>query len=362
MPAQVTNYQCPNCTGPLQFNAETGKLGCEFCGSSFTNEEIEALYAASDAAAAEAQEQAETRWKAEESTWDTEDGTLRAYSCPACCAELICDETTAATACPYCGNPTIVPGKLDGALKPDVIIPFKLEKADAVAALKKHCEGRPFLPKTFKDQAHLEEIKGVYVPFWLFDGEAQGQVSYHATKVRHYVSGDYNVTETRHFRLFRQGRVGFSRIPVDGSNKMSDDYMDSLEPFNYNDLTEFSTAYLPGFFADKYDVSMEACAPRADARAENTLADALRGTTGGYSSVTEHGRHIRLERGAVKYALLPVWVLSTKWNGQNHLFTMNGQTGKMVGDLPIDKKKRRRVFWLTYLALAAVGLLVALLL
>ena len=152
MPTQVTNYQCPSCTGPLHYSSESGKLECEFCGSSYDVAEIEALYAeknqkAEQASAAEqkkeeqkAEQQAEQRaadpdgeWAFEGDGW-TEEG-MKAYNCPSCGAELICDETTAATSCPYCGNPSIVPGRLSGAQKPDYIIPFRLSKADAVAAL-----------------------------------------------------------------------------------------------------------------------------------------------------------------------------------------------------------------------------------
>ena len=106
--------------------------------------------------------------------WGDDADAMRAYSCPSCGAELICDETTAATSCPYCGNPTVVPGKFAGALKPEYVLPFKLAKEDAVKALKAHYKGKPFLPKAFSAENHVQEIKGVYVPFWMFDGEAEG--------------------------------------------------------------------------------------------------------------------------------------------------------------------------------------------
>ena len=59
---------------------------------------------------------------------------------------------------------------------------------------------------------------------------------------------------------------------------------------------------------------------------------------------------ITLKRGKVHYALLPVWLLSTKWQGKNYLFAMNGQTGKLVGDLPTSAGK----FWGTFAAISAV--------
>jgi len=365
MAVQVTNYQCPACTAPLQFDAATGNLGCEYCGSSFPVAEIEAMYADKEAKAA--QNMAEAEAKKERSggenwdmsgmsdDWGTDADGMRVYSCPSCGAELICDETTAATSCPYCANPTVVPGHFTGVLKPDYVIPFKLKKEEAIKALKKHYEGKPLLPDAFKDNNHLQEVKGVYVPFWLFDGEAEGDVSYETTTSRRYRSGDYEVTETSHFHVYREGEVSFARIPVDGSSKMPDDYMDSIEPFNYGDLTAFSTAYLPGYLADKYDVSAEESAQRADVRAENTVVSCLRDTVRGYETVMERNKHIRLFRGEVKYALLPVWLLTTKWNGQTYLFAMNGQTGKFVGNLPVDKGKKWRKFGKVYAITAALA-------
>lgn len=353
MAAQVTNYQCPACTGPLNFDPETGKLGCEFCGSSFELSYIEELYAPKEEAAVEASAKAETKdgegWDASgiSDDWGEDANGMKTYSCPSCMAELICDATTAATSCPYCGNPTVVPGQFAGALKPEYVIPFKLKKEDAVAALKKHYGKRFFLPKTFKDSNHIEKIQGVYVPFWLFDGEAEGDGVYDATRSRTYTRGDYEITETDHFVVRRSGDLAFEKIPVDGSTKMPDAHMDSIEPFDYSELKPFSTAYLPGFLADKYDVTIEASQQRADKRCGATLEGELRKTVHGYHTVVPRHNNFNILRGKVHYALLPVWLLNTKWNGQDFLFAMNGQTGKMVGDLPVDKKK----YWFTFFAI-----------
>ena len=368
MSTQITNYQCPACTGPLHFNPEIGKLSCDFCGSSFEPAEIEALYAQKDAQAAENKAAADQKRKDSKTTgteeewdlsglndnWGEDADGMRAYNCPSCCAALICEETTAVTSCPYCGNPSVIPGQFSGTLKPDLVIPFKVTKEAAIRGLKEHYKGRPFLPNAFKNENHIEEIKGVYVPFWLFNGEAECTAVYDCGRSHTYRSGNYDVLHTDHFEVMRQGTVSFRRIPVDGSTKMPDDYMDSIEPFDYDELKPFSTAYMPGYMADKYDISAEACSARADRRAENTAADCLRGSVTTYSSVLERHKDIKLHRGDVKYALLPVWLLSTRWNGQNWLFAMNGQTGKFVGKLPADKKKKWGIFAGIYAAAALV--------
>ena len=371
MPTQVTNYQCPACTGPLHYSAKSGKLACDYCGSSFDVAEIEALYARKEAEAAAAKQAADAKAEAAQAAkaeaaeaaaasggWDTSDLSrdwgaeadgLRVYSCPSCGAELICDQSTAATACPYCGNPAIVPGQFSGALRPDYILPFRLSKDDAVQALRAHYKGKPFLPRSFTSANHIEQIQGVYVPFWLFDGGAEGAASYRASNTNVFETGDYEITETRHYHVVRAGSLAFEKIPVDASSKMPDDHMDSIEPFDYAQLRPFSTAYLPGYLADKYDVTIDDSRDRADTRCRETLAQALRDTVTGYGACVTEREDIALRRGKVHYALLPVWMLSTKWRRQDFLFAMNGQTGKLVGDLPTDRGR----FWGMFAAIAA---------
>ena len=359
MADRITNYQCPACTGPLRFDPVTGKLVCEYCGSAYDTSEIEALYAQADANAAQAAQAAAGETQPEGSHWsEAEAAGLKVYNCPSCGAELICDQTTAATSCPYCGNPSIVPGELSGALRPDWVIPFKLTKEKAIAALKEHYRKKPLLPKLFSSQNHLEEIKGVYAPFWLYDGETEGSATFHATKVRSWNQGAYRVTETSHFQCERRGGLSFRRIPVDSSTKMPDEHMDAIEPYDFGELQPFSTAFLPGYMADKYDVDAATAEERARKRAEGSTVGALEATVKGYATVSKESADISYRRTGSQYALLPVWLLSTKWNEKNYLFAVNGQTGKLVGDLPIDKGRLAAWFCGSFLVGAVIAALV----
>ena len=173
----------------------------------------------------------------------------------------------------------------------------------------------------------------------MFDGEVSGSVRFDAVSKRVYTSGDYEITEISEFDVRRGGSLSFEKVPVDASSKMPDDYMDSIEPYDYSALKPFSTAYLPGFLADKYDVSVEDSRERADKRCVSSFVNALEGTISGYTSCKETGRDICLKRGKVHYALLPVWLLNTKWEGKDFLFAMNAQTGKLVGKLPVSTKR-----------------------
>ena len=356
MASQITNYKCPACTGPLHFVGASGKLECDFCGGKYDVAEIEALYADKEAKAVEATEKAnekteQNRKKLEEmeaqgwdtsslsSDWGADANGMKAYNCPSCGAELICDASTAATSCPYCGNPTVVPGQFSGALKPDFVLPFKLSKEDAVAALKNHYKGKPLLPKAFTNGNHIEEIKGVYVPFWLFDANASGSGLYEATTSSSHRNGDYVITTTRHYDVRRAGTTQFMGVPVDGSTKMPNGHMDAIEPYDYRAFQPFSTAYLPGYMADKYDEDADTCQARAHSRMQNSVSSELSASITGYNSVSTLSENIHIDYTAKHYALLPVWMLHTKWQGKDYLFAMNGQTGKLVGDLPVDKRK-----------------------
>jgi len=356
----IVNYQCPSCTGPLHFASESGKLECEYCGSSYDVAQIEAMYAAKEEAAVQTTERKQAKSAAAGDQWDVsgltddwggEEKGMKAYSCPSCGAELICDETTAATSCPYCGNPTVVPGQFSGMLKPDYVIPFRVSKENAIEALKKHYSGKPFLPSAFTSQQQMEKIQGVYVPFWLFDGEASGSCTFSAELIEEYEDRDERVTKTDYYKLFRQGNMKFEKIPVDASTKMPDGHMDAIEPFDYAQMKPFSTAYLPGYLADKYDLTVEDSSARADGRCEKTFEDAMRSTASMFTISTLDHKNVQISRGEVHYALLPVWMVSVKWNKKNFLFAVNGQTGKTVGDLPVSWGK-----FFKKLAMYTVGL------
>ena len=250
MAIDITNHKCPACTGPLHFVGASGMLECDYCGSKYSIEEIEKLYAQDVAEAEEGfakneakKEKEKAEFEAMGMEWSEEEAKgMKTYSCPSCGAELICDATTAATSCPYCGNPTVIPGQFTGGLKPDLVIPFKLNKDQAVKALENHYKGKIFLPKAFKEHNHIEEIKGVYVPFWLCDCEMGGSAMYKGANVRSWREGDYDITETTYFNVMREGKLGFEMIPVDASTKMPDAHMDAVEPFDYRELKPFATA------------------------------------------------------------------------------------------------------------------------
>ena len=346
----LLEQKCPCCGGAVEFNVGAQKLKCPYCDAEF---DIAAMQQAEDFAANTVEQ---INWNSQGSQWGAgETDGMSVYACKSCGGEIVADATTGATSCPYCGNQVVMQGQFSGALKPDLVIPFKLDKKAAKEALKKHFRGKKFVPKAFLAENKLDEVKGVYVPHWLFSCDAVVNATYQAEKYKHWSDSKNEYTETTAYNVYRSGSIGFDNVPVDGSTKMPDDLMESIEPFNINEAVPFNTAYLAGYLADKYDVDVNQSMGRANERIQASALDAFEDTVEGYNAVTPMQAAMQVANGSYKYALYPVWILNVKWKGQNHTFAMNGQTGKFVGNIPTEEKKAKLIGGLGG---AAVGALI----
>ena len=335
---EIKEYKCPNCGGSVKFDSSTQTMKCPYCDTEF---EITALEEYQKEAAVPARDS--VGWKGDSAagkSWESgELEELSSGACPSCGAELLGDKNTIAMVCPSCGNAQIVERRLEGLLKPDYVIPFKLDKKTAVEALKKFYKGKRLLPDFFREENHINSIQGIYLPFWLFDAKALGNVRYRATKVMTWSDNSYNYTKTDYYSAVRDGSVRFEKIPVDGSERMDDDYMDAIEPFDYGQMEDFRTAFLSGYSAEKYDVDADKSKERAGRRMKATLETEFAKSVTGYSSVVTENSVVDVEGGKVSYSLFPVWILNTKYKKESYLFVMNGQSGLLAGRLPVDAGK-----------------------
>lgn len=337
---KVLDVQCPHCSAPVHFSAKIGKMHCEYCGYEFDASEIKQ----------EVQEEV-----VEESVDDSEASYVR-YNCPDCGAEIITDENTAATFCLYCGNTSIIKSRLEGKFAPSLIIPFKTEKEKAIEAFKNIRKGRPFVPKMFNNEKNIEKITGLYIPFWLYNITVNGSMEGTATKVKHWTVGNTHYTKTDYYNVERAGKMYFKRVPVDGSKKFDNDIMNTIEPFDYSELVKYNHAYLSGFLAEKYDVDSEEAF--ADARervltsGKVTIDKSLN-----YATVTRKNENIEIADKMHEYVLLPVWMVSVKYNNEFYIFAMNGQTGEFVGNIPLDKKKVVIYSFLVFISVMVIFLI-----
>ena len=338
-------YKCPCCGGKIEFRSELQKLKCPYCDTEF---DVETLKNYDSVLSSERPDEME--WEREGAEdGNTDENGMTVFVCDSCGGEIVCEATTAAMTCPYCDSPVIMTGRLSGKLKPDLVIPFKLGKEEAKKEFARHLNGKKLLPKVFKDENHIDSIKGIYVPFWLFDADADGHMTFRAQRTRMWSDSRYNYTETSHYSLIRDGHLTFAGVPADASLKMPDDLMQSIEPYDYSQAVDFQTAYLSGYLADRYDVDTEEVVPTVNSRIKTSTESAISRTVTGYTAVTKQSGSVSLSDHKANYALLPVWIMNTTWNGGQYLFAMNGQTGKFVGNLPVDKGAFTR--WLIGLTL-----------
>ena len=342
----IVEYKCPNCSADLKFSPQTQRLTCEYCGGSFTMEEIKKLFEKNEsaldqgAAAQQTQQEAQGSGEFEQNT--------KMYTCSSCGAEVMADSQQTALFCYYCHNPVILSGKMTGNYRPQKVIGFKIARDQAVEGFKKWCF-KSFVPNDFKTQQQLEKITGLYVPFWLADCTVDINYQGNAKQIRSWYSGNYEYTETKSFSLKRWGSVVANNVPADGSKRIDDELMESIEPFNYSDMKDFSMSYLSGFYAEKYDMDKDAMFPRIKERLTGVCKSHIHNTLNGYTATSTVNESYDFSRADMKYVMLPVWFMSYKYKDKVYEFAMNGQTGKFVGNLPTDWGK----FWRTALLFTA---------
>ena len=250
------------------------------------------------------------------------------------------EETTTATECPYCGSPTILPERINNAVKPELVIPFIVTKEQAQEQFENYFKGKKLLPNVFLNTRNrIAEMRKLYVPYWLFDCRAAGRTMYNAEKRYVRREGDFEVTYTEHYIVDRAGMMDFKAIPVNGSVKLDNRITESLEPYDLATAVPFEPAVLAGALADHADVESADCEARARQRVENSLEQALRSTVNGYTSVLPRSKGFRTEGGKVTPVLMPVWLITTQKDGTTYTFAINGQTGKLTCDVPADTGK-----------------------
>ena len=326
----VAQIICPNCGAKLEFKADSQKLHCDYCLSDFTNNEIKVVQNDDNNIKTTIPNQ---------SMQEEFNSHTNLYTCDSCGAEIISDENTAATFCHYCHSPVTLMGRVTGDCRPEFILPFKFTREHAESEFHKWCKKKWFLPNSFKSERQLEKMTGLYVPFWLADCTVNGKLSAEGKIIHSYTSGDYRVTNTKIYNVERGAYLDYLGIPADGAQKLDDELMDAVEPFDYTELQSFSMTYLPGFFADKYDVSKSAVLPRIKKRIENDVIQILKNDMIGYSAVNIKDKYINILNTTWHYVMLPVWFMTYKHNGKNYFFALNGQTGKVSGLPPLSKTK-----------------------
>ncbi|MCR5625714.1 MAG: hypothetical protein K6F99_00200 [Lachnospiraceae bacterium] len=358
----VNEISCPACGAAMKFDPSSGKMLCEWCGTTL---EIKKEKEDVQTGKAEAKEEILEGFDFDslnEQAMDPDAADVPIYNCKSCGAELIAPPEQISLTCPYCGSNVVLTQKVSGKLRPDGIIPFKIDAKSLPDAMKKYYHDKILLPPKFFSQSTMGKVTGVYVPFWMFSGKITGDLRYSGDKVSSSRQGDYIITETDVYSIERTVSMDFKNVPVDASGRISDDLMDSIEPFDMSEEVDFDMRYLAGFTSDRFDEAKDTIAARAKKRMFSTAEDAVRSrVSAGYSAVHKNGGHLNADVTA-RYLLLPVYKFKIKYDSKKYEFAVNGQTGKIMGKLPIDNNVCIRYFMIRALAVLApiVGIFAAL--
>jgi len=313
----VLHYKCPSCGADMVFDSSSGMLSCHSCGrqddiESFPKEFVRRVFSAED---------------------------TNEYNCRNCGAVLVTDLDTVATTCSFCGAGVVLGDRVAGELAPTKVIPFTISKEQAMDAFRKWCKNGRLTPRGFITADRIKSITGMYVPFWLYDINSKVQVNATATTTRTYTSGNYIYTETKYYDVYRNVDLNYIKVPVDASEKMNDDLMDKLEPYDYGQLKDFNTPYLAGYIAEKYNYDSKGLLPRITERIKRYSDTYVNSTISGYSTVSHTQKNMDTKDKHAYYTLLPVWMVVYDYEKSEHTFAMNGQTGKIVGKPPLSTGK-----------------------
>ena len=330
----VISFKCPNCDGELIFDPATQKYKCEYCISIFTQEELDNMQKE------ESTEEVVGASSVSGEADGIEAAEAKVYTCPSCGAEIVTDATTAATFCYYCHNPVILGGRLEGNFLPDKIIPFEIPKEEAVKKFLAFVGRKKFVPKAFFSKQQIESISGVYFPYWNYNAKIEGELSGDAKKLRSWTTGNIRYTETKFYQVRRKGVVSLSNMTENALQKANADLARGVMPYNFDKMQDFQMGYLSGFFAEKRDIEKERLRNKLETEARTYAERMLRDTIDNYSTVSIGNSNMRLRIEDWAYCLLPVWTITYKGrDGKIYYYSMNGQTGEVCGNLPVDKKK-----------------------
>ena len=301
-------FTCPNCGAPVAYDPGKDRITCEYCGTVITARDYEAHLEA--------------------------DGlyTARRLTCTRCGAEMLTTDATAATFCSYCGAPTLIPGSFTEEKRPDVIVPFKITAEAAKDIYRRKVRDRFFTPDWLKAEDGIEKARGIYMPYYSY--EFSYEADYRGEGKKAYTAGNYDYIET--YSINSPVGAEFGNMIADTSKAFPDTLSSSILPFStVRNGKAFNPAYLGGFYADNGDVNPEIYGKVYKSLSEN-YASQDRELSGIRVSGSRLAAGLRLEKETGRSYLLPVWFLHFKKDDKISYAAINGETGTVAADVPID--------------------------
>lgn len=320
MERENTMLSCPNCGGNLKFDIPSQQLSCEHCHTLFDPYDFDGK--TSDA---------------EESKTFDGDYEVTIFTCPQCGGEILSTDNAAAGFCSFCGASTILYSRISHEKRPNYIIPFQKTKEQCKEAYARRMKHSIFAPKELRDPSYIDSFRGIYMPYWAFYISQKGSLSLNGKKTSR--RGDYIITD--HYALTGDLDAYYKGLSYDASSSFDDNISEELAPYNLKGMKAFTPAYLSGFYADTSDVDAKVYQGDAEytASAETTERIASDGTFAGFTMDTIRPEQLHTKTETIDSTMFPVWFLSYRKKDRVAYATVNGQTGLVVADIPIDPKR-----------------------
>ena len=310
-------YACPNCGGNLKFDIPSQQLACEYCHTQADPYSFE---------------------DKDEKSFANKEYEVTVFSCPQCGGEIVSTDNSAAEFCTFCGASTILHSRLRNEKRPGYIIPFKQTKEDCKNAYGKLMKKAIFAPDALKDPKYIDGFRGIYMPYWAFYVEQQGTFEMDGKKTRR--RGDYIITD--HYDLKGEVEGYYKGLSYDASSSFDDNISEKLAPFDVKGMKAFTPAFLSGFYADTADVDSENYRAEAENFAIEETVKKINAAPE-FAGILDKGSVRSGDLGThtkeVDSTMFPVWFMSYRNGGRVAYATVNGQTGKVVTDLPVDNRK-----------------------
>lgn len=301
------NFQCQNCDANMVFDPDSQSMYCPYCNT---------------------RNQEQKR------------GNDSMEICPSCGGALNPGDYKSTVQCEFCGNYIIFDKRVSGEYRPVRILPFQFGKKTAVAKMEEEFKSRFFTPMSFLSEKTLVNMKGHYVPFFLYNMTASADYAGEAKTTRSWSDGSYDYRETATYSVKRQFTAKYKNIPADASEEMADLAMDAQEPFDYSFMKEFDPKYLSGFCSEIYDKSADELIERAYAKARKSCDQIAAGSVTGYNGGSPFTQmHVEFSGQESEYVLMPIWHYNYEYKHRKYHFLVNGQTGRVIGHTPVSKVK-----------------------
>jgi hypothetical protein len=349
---EAKTFKCPRCGASTAYDPAAASVTCASCGY------VQPLTAQVVGVAAEAAEFTLETLEREQRGWGQE---RRELHCDACGANLSVAPGDLSTTCPFCASNRVVARVATSeGLRPRFVVPFKLP-LDGCHKLAREWLGRGWMhPSGLASVAGSARFTGLYLPFWTFSARIvadwRAEVGYERTE-RYFDNGEWKTRTVIDWR-WESGRVALpirDQLEV-GTTKLSGVLLKRLLPFDLNALAAYDPGFLAGWQAQGYDIGLPEAWDRARADMRETARRACRSDIAS-SHVRNLGVAAAFEDETWRYILLPVFAAAYRYAGQPYQLMINGQTGAVAGQKPVDWRK----VWLVVAAALAPGVLLSLL-